>query len=147
MIVMVFGTFDILHPGHLDFFRQAKKYGDRLIVVVARNVNVKKIKGRFPRFSERIRLKNVKKIKLVDEAIFGDEKDFFKVIRKKKPDVICLGYDQKMKALDLKRKLKRMRLETKVFRLKAYKPRIYKSSKIKNLKIKNHKLQIPNIDY
>ena len=41
---MLFGTFDGLHEGHFDLFRQAKKYGDYLVVVVARDVNVKKIK-------------------------------------------------------------------------------------------------------
>ena len=45
--VMVFGTFDGLHEGHLDFFRQAREYGDYLIVAVARDVNVKKIKKSF----------------------------------------------------------------------------------------------------
>ncbi|HEY4500387.1 MAG TPA: adenylyltransferase/cytidyltransferase family protein, partial [Candidatus Paceibacterota bacterium] len=44
--VMVFGTFDILHPGHLYFLRAAKKLGDYLIVSLARDVNVRKIKGR-----------------------------------------------------------------------------------------------------
>lgn len=40
--VMVFGTFAVLHPGRLYFFNQAKKHGDKLIAVVARDVNVKK---------------------------------------------------------------------------------------------------------
>ena len=37
---MVFGTFDILHPGHLDFFKQAREYGDEVVCVIARNINV-----------------------------------------------------------------------------------------------------------
>ena len=43
---MVFGAFDCLHPGHLDFFKQAKKYGDYLIVSVGTDKNVKKIQKR-----------------------------------------------------------------------------------------------------
>lgn len=35
--VMVFGVFDGLHPGHRAFLRQARKKGDKLIVVVARD--------------------------------------------------------------------------------------------------------------
>lgn len=158
MKVMVFGTFDILHPGHLNFFKQAKCKGianfssrrkcrlkpassrykltnfslyPKLIVVVARDVNVKKAKGHWPKFSEKIRLRNVKKLKIVNKAILGNKKDYFKVIRKEKPDVICLGYDQKIKVLTLKKELKKLGLKSQVFRLKAYKPHLYKSSKLK----------------
>ena len=49
--VMVFGTFDYLHEGHKDFFRQAKQYGDELVVVVARDETVKQIKGKLQAFS------------------------------------------------------------------------------------------------
>ena len=47
--VIVFGTFDILHQGHLDFFRQAKQYGDYLIVAVAHDENVKKSRPKISR--------------------------------------------------------------------------------------------------
>jgi len=42
--VMTFGTFDIVHPGHIHFLQQAKTYGDRLITIVARDMNVQKFK-------------------------------------------------------------------------------------------------------
>ncbi|MBU0625913.1 adenylyltransferase/cytidyltransferase family protein [Patescibacteria group bacterium] len=42
--VMLFGTFDILHPGHEYVFSQAKNYGDCVMVVLARDVTVKKVK-------------------------------------------------------------------------------------------------------
>ena len=48
---MVFGAFDGLHPGHLDFFRQAKEYGDTLVVSVGTDKNVEKIKGKKPQNS------------------------------------------------------------------------------------------------
>ena len=69
--VMVFGTFDLVHPGHLSFFRQAKKNGGFLIVVVARDRNSLEAKGRPPRNEEKKRLANIRKIKLVDKAILG----------------------------------------------------------------------------
>ena len=56
--VMVFGTFDILHPGHINFFKQAKKYGN-LIAVIARDRTVKQVKGRLPKYSEKQRLKAI----------------------------------------------------------------------------------------
>ena len=121
---MCFGTFDNLHPGHLSYLKNAKEYGDYLIVIIARDKNVKKNKGRFPRQTEKIRLKSIKEISFVDKAVLGQLKDKFKVIEKYQPDVICLGYDQKA---DIS-KLKRCDCEFK--RLSPYKPHIYKSSKI-----------------
>ena len=56
--VMVFGTFDIFHDGHRDYFKQAREFGDYLIVVVARDENVLKIKGNIPRNNEKAREKN-----------------------------------------------------------------------------------------
>lgn len=128
--VMIFGTFDILHPGHLDFFKQAKKKGDFLIAVVARDINVEKIKGSKPKNSEKKRLGQVSEAGLVDQAVLGDKKDRYKIIKRFKPDVICLGYDQKVNLKKLKPKLREFNLKTKTCRLKAFKPSFYKSSKI-----------------
>ena len=36
--VICFGTFDHLHPGHLNYFQQAKELGDYLIVVIVANL-------------------------------------------------------------------------------------------------------------
>lgn len=122
--VMVFGTFDILHPGHLSVFKQAKKYGDYLIVVVARDSTVKNI-GKKILYNERQRLKNIKSIKVVDLAILGSKKDKYAVIKKYKPDVICLGYDQKFFITGLKK------IHKKIIRLKPHKKHIFKSSIIR----------------
>ena len=43
--VMAFGTFDLLHPGHLSYLNKSKKLGSKLIVVVARDANTLKVKG------------------------------------------------------------------------------------------------------
>ena len=59
---MVFGTFDLIHKGHLYFLRQAKKQGGKsaqLVVSIARDINVKKIKRAKPVFNEKQRLANV----------------------------------------------------------------------------------------
>ncbi len=135
--VIVFGTFDIFHPGHRDFFRQAKKFGDALVVVVARDENVKKVKGNKPKNSEQKRLEIIKKCKSVDKAILGnkdearkkDDNYKYKILSEEKPDVICLGYDQRVNEKELQKKLKEYRMDkVKVVRLKPYKEDIYKSS-------------------
>ena len=53
MKVMVFGTFDGLHPGHLSYFKQARKYGDYLIAIVALDENVLQFKGHRPKFFQK----------------------------------------------------------------------------------------------
>lgn len=45
--VMVFGTFDIFHKGHEFYFSKAKEYGEELIVIVARDETVLKIKKKY----------------------------------------------------------------------------------------------------
>ncbi|MBI2427037.1 MAG: FAD synthase [Candidatus Kerfeldbacteria bacterium] len=130
-IIMVFGTFDVLHPGHIDFFVQAKELGDRLVVVVARDSNVTKIKGRPPRHTEDERLRDVKAIALVDEAVLGSETDPYTVIETYRPATIALGYDQSHAFVDhLQKELTRRNLHPRVIRLAAYHPDKYKSSKL-----------------
>ncbi len=121
---MVFGAFDPLHKGHLEFFKQASKLGDYLIVV-ARDLSIKKIKNRKPRFQEGERLKAVKEASGVDRAVLGDSNDYGKVIKDFQPDIIAIGYDQEIPET-LKNTLKKYKIVT----LKPFKPEIYKSSKI-----------------
>jgi len=123
--VMCFGTFDKLHPGHLSYLKQARKYGDKLVVVVARDQNVIKIKGRLPREDEKARLKKVVNSELADKVVLGQMEDRLSVVKKYKPDVVCLGYDQEVSLDELKKVFK-----GKIVRCRAYKNDIYKSSLI-----------------
>jgi FAD synthetase len=127
--IMVFGTFAILHPGHLYFFRQAKKYGDYLVVVLGRDSTVQKIKGRKPGMDEKARREIVESIRDVNKAVLGDKFDWYKLIIKYKPAVICLGYDQ-ITPDNFEEELRSRGVTAKIFRLKAYRPKKYKSSLI-----------------
>ena len=129
--VMVFGSFDILHPGHLNLFRQARRYGNRLYVVIARDKNIRKIKGRSPVYDENARKQSVEKIKFVDLAVLGDIDDPYKIIEKVNPDVICLGYDQNSFTMDLGPELRKRGLNPRVVRLRAHRSHRYKSSKLR----------------
>ncbi|HLA03795.1 MAG TPA: adenylyltransferase/cytidyltransferase family protein [Patescibacteria group bacterium] len=130
--VMVFGAFDGLHPGHLDFFKQAKKYGDFLIVSVGTDKNVAEIKGKTPLFNQRERLALIASVELVDKSVLGAERDFYKEIQKYKPYIICLGYDQWATEADARVELDRVGLKkTKVIRLKPYKTSKAKSTIVK----------------
>ena len=127
--VMVFGTFDILHKGHEDFIRQAKHQGDFLYVVVAQDKNVAKIKGRAPINNINKRIEQLKNKGLGDEIMTGDETDFLKAIEEKKPDIICLGYDQESLGLEKENKQKGWNITIK--RMKPFNRHIHKSSIIR----------------
>lgn len=131
-VVMVFGAFDGLHPGHLDFFQQAKEYGNTLVVSVGTDKNVEKIKGKKPLFNETERLHLVRQSRFVDNAVLGAEDNFYLHIKNYKPDVVCLGYDQWAKEDRLRRELDEVGLNnTKIVRLKPYEQNRAKSSIVK----------------
>lgn len=124
--ILIFGTFDIFHKGHENLIKQARAHGDYLIAVIARDKTVLKIKGNLPKNNEQKRKKILLKSGLVDKVALGSLKDKYSAIRKYKPDIICLGYDQ----TNFVAKLPLLYKEEQgvVIRLKPYKPHIYKSS-------------------
>jgi len=91
--VMAQGVFDILHPGHIHYFKESKKKGDKLIVVIARDSRVKEKKSLY--FDEEERRQMVEALKPVDKAILGSKGDIYSTVKEINPDVITLGYDQK----------------------------------------------------
>ena len=128
--VMCAGTFDIIHPGHLYYLSEAKKYGDKLIVVVARDETSKSFKGKKPFHNEKERLEAVRMLNVVDEAILGKHGNIFDIIEEIKPDVICLGYDQNVQKQQLEDELKKRGVKADVVRIGAYMQHVYKSSKL-----------------
>ncbi|MFH1056653.1 MAG: adenylyltransferase/cytidyltransferase family protein [Candidatus Micrarchaeota archaeon] len=148
--VLVCGVFDLLHLGHLWFFRQAKKFGNHLTVLVARDSTVKKVKHRKPFFREKERMELLSSLKIVDEVVLGSRKNLFEGVKKAKPGVLVLGYDQlesvsrmlgvskKISAKELKKLFSKKGLTIKIVRLnKGWMPERFKSSKVKvHLRVK-----------
>lgn len=136
---MLFGTFDGLHSGHLNFFTQARrltKDNPFLIISVARDKNVFKIKGAWPQFSEKERVELVRNTRLADKVVLGGLKSYLPHIIKNNPEIIALGYDQRAYVKNLRKDLKNKGLKIQIRRLKAYKPNIFKNSLLrKNIKI------------
>ena len=91
--VMASGVFDIIHMGHVYYLQEAKKLGDELVVVVARDSTVRKQKHE-PITPEEMRRELVESLKPVDRAVLGREGDMFEIVEKIKPDIIAIGYDQ-----------------------------------------------------
>ncbi len=90
--VVAQGTFDILHPGHVHYLREAADMGDELIVIVARRANVDHKEKPICPASQRRDV--VDALEPVDRAILGHESDIFVPIEELRPDVIALGHDQ-----------------------------------------------------
>ncbi len=131
--IMVFGTFDMVHEGHVDFFRQARALAKKpyLIVSIARHPVVKRIKGENPRRSEQERRSLLERNILVDEVVLGQEDGYIEHIVEAKPDIIALGYDQQGEYVsNLEKDLKSAGMKIKVVRLAAFKPEVYKTSKL-----------------
>ena len=117
--VMATGTFDLLHMGHIYYLKEAKKLGDKLVTVVARDSTVRKLKHE-PVTPEDMRLNIIKELRMVDEAVLGHEDDMYATVEDIKPDIIALGFDQIHDEKKIKQELKKRNINVKVSRLPKY---------------------------
>lgn len=132
--IMIFGTFDMIHKGHEDMFRQVRALAPDpyLIVSVARDSAAKRHRGFAPQNNEEARREQLAVHELVDEAVLGDEEGCVTHISLARPDIIALGYDQRGEYVDqLEEELSRAGLSPHIVRLKPFQPEIYKTSKLR----------------
>ena len=116
--VVATGTFDLLHPGHVLYLEMSKILGDELVVIVARDVNVRhKPKPVLP---EEQRQRMIQSLKAVDRAILGEESDIFRTIEQLNPDIITLGFDQHFDIGHLETELSRRGLHPRIVRIEAH---------------------------
>jgi cytidyltransferase-like protein len=99
MKIFVSGTYDILHAGHVQFFKEARALGDYLIVSFCSNENLKLYKGRescIPDDNKKILLES---IRYVDKVVVGDKDggvwDFVPAFLSEKPDMLVTTIDDK----------------------------------------------------
>lgn len=93
--VMVSGCFDLLHSGHIAFFKEAAAYGD-LYVALGSDSTVFKLKGRAPVNSEQERLFMVKSVSYVKDAFISRGSgllDFIEEFKELHPDVFVVNED------------------------------------------------------
>lgn len=95
MKVLTFGTFDHLHPGHIAYLHEAEQRGE-LYVVVARDSSVVHIKGHAPDQPEDVRVRTIQEQFPEAAVSLGDENDYLAPVRSIQPDLILMGYDQKL---------------------------------------------------
>ncbi len=142
-VVLASGVFDLVHYGHVYFLQEAKKAGGEtsyLVVVIARDKTVEKLKGKLPVLPEEQRRAIVAALKPVDETILGQEEfDMTKILREIKPNIVAVGYDQKGIEDEAKSIIAKNRLDAKVVRFRKFlESELDSSSKIRNKILGQH---------
>jgi FAD synthetase len=119
--VLATGVFDILHLGHIRFLRESRKKGGpgaKLVVVIARDRTVFNRKGRSPIMPESQRREIVASLKYVDKVVLGHAKlDMLGVLREEKPDIVCVGYDQREIKSSLEKLVRKEKLRLRVVQI------------------------------
>ncbi len=133
--VLVFGTFDGIHGGHIHFLNEAKKLagekGD-LYISVASDESILTRKQREPERKAAARIKDVKELNITKNVSLGDKVlGNWSAVKKIKPDIIALGYDQQGLGEALKKvtTLTGVKFVTKY--ISAFKPEKFHSSILK----------------
>ncbi len=90
--VFAAGCFNRVHPAHLRLLRQAKVLGDRLVVVLSNDAHNKKPNA----VPAAARQKTLESYGVADEVLVGDAGSFAASLRRVSPDILVLGYDQKL---------------------------------------------------
>ncbi len=103
-IVQCHGVFDLLHPGHLRHFKEAKAQGDVLVVTLTPDRFVNKGPGR-PAFNELLRLESLASLMDVDYVVLNDSPDAVSAIRKVRPHIYVKGSEYQNHADDVTGKI------------------------------------------
>ncbi len=143
-IVLASGNFDLLHLGHVRYLEEAKKAGGEnaeLIVIVARDSTVEKMKGKKPVMTEDQRRSLVEALKVVDEAILGyEEMDVSKVLEKIRPYIVAVGHDQNAMEKAVRKAVTEKGLKIQIVKIGKFgKEELNSSSKIKRKVVKLYK--------
>ena len=125
--VMAQGTFDILHPGHVEYLEKSQELGDKLVVVVARDSRL----DRKLALDENSRKKVLEGLESTDQVILGSEENIFETLELVNPNKITLGHDQDHDEDYIKKMAEEvLNRPVEVERIKTSQPQ-YSSSKIK----------------
>jgi len=95
--VLVNGSFDILHLGHLRLLNYAKSLGDYLLVATDTDERISELKGNNRPFNSEIeRITLLANLKAVDEVkVFGSKEELISIIKEYVPDIVVKGSDYK----------------------------------------------------
>lgn len=93
-VVFTNGCFDLVHAGHIASFRQARSYGDVLVVAVNSDASIKRLKGPArPVVDLANRIKLLEALEMVDYVIPFEEDTPLEIIEAIRPDILVKGKD------------------------------------------------------
>ncbi len=101
------GCFNRVHPAHLRLLRQARALGDRLVLVVSNDAHNKKPNA-VPAARRRAVLK---RLGVADEVVVGAPDGFAATLRRLRPDILVLGYDQRLPDAETERAVRELGVE------------------------------------
>jgi D-beta-D-heptose 7-phosphate kinase/D-beta-D-heptose 1-phosphate adenosyltransferase len=93
-IVFTNGCFDLVHLGHVEYFRFAKRQGDVLVVAVNSDAGTRRLKGpKRPIIGEKDRMALLEELESIDYLVLFDEDTPRDLIEAVRPDVLVKGAD------------------------------------------------------
>ena len=112
-IVLAHGVFDLIHWGHIHYFKEAKKLGDILVVSLVDDnfIGKSEVAKRPLLFKETIRAAWLAELETVDFVVLAKEAGPWKVIRSIRPDFYAKGEDSKKRLLDKNSSLQKDKTE------------------------------------
>lgn len=93
--IIVNGSFDLLHPGHIRLLNYAKSLGDYLLVAIDTDDRIRNLKGESrPYNTQYERTTLLENLKSVDEVkVFDSELELVNIIKEYQPDTMVKGSD------------------------------------------------------
>ena len=113
-VVLCHRVFDLIHIGHIKYFKEAKKNGDYLIVSITSDKYVNKGSGR-PIFNQNYRAEFLSSLSLIDAVFINDYPTSEKIISIIKPNVYFKGPDYKDNRSDRTKNIYKEIASTKKF--------------------------------
>lgn len=92
MTVFTAGCYNRVHKAHVRMLERARALGDRLVIVLAHDRHNRKPNA-VPASERRLRLE---KLGIADEVVVGEPDSFARSLRRARPKVLALGYDQRL---------------------------------------------------
>ena len=127
--VLTFWTFDHFHPGHTHYLRQAWLHWTHLTTIVALDKTVETLKHLTPTYTQDQRVRMIKPVSTTHTVQLWDPNNPYSCLEQRKPDVICLWYDQHWFAWGIEKRYTTHDLSVpKIIRISSHSPELYKSS-------------------